>query len=323
MSLIARKRAWASSQRRTKKLLLIALAEYADDQGFCWVGAPTLAERLGEEIDYTQRLLGELIDSGDLLRKRRVGRGNCSIYCVVSTLDEHKRAELALELSHSVIRGNKREIVNTALESSVFDNDASDDEQTLDDSADEQNTALESSVLSINTALENTVLENSVFSSAKHCTGVMSNERSPSASPSAKTTQKSTEIDHDSIDDDDDARARAKTNRRQHAIPPHVAYLSEQGMGAAHLFADCDPDATIADFNARIADNWDVAAIVKAWRITPPRRGKVYERRVKTDNSSGSADRGAAASQQSRTTRAARPGEAAYYTSKRSGGSGK
>lgn len=315
MSLIARKRAWASAQRRTKKLLLIALAEYADDQGFSWVGAPTLADRIGEDLDYTQRLLGELMSEGDLLRKRRVGRGNCSIYCVVSTLSDDERAALARELAVSVIRGNKREIENTGLESSISADDTNDDQQIDDDQTVSENTVLESSISELNTVLENTVLENTVFSSAKHCTGVMSNNRSSSASGRVESHQKSTKIDHDSFDDDDDARASKKTiSRSTSAAPAHVRYLAEQGMGAAHLFADCDPTATIADFNARIADNWDVAAIVKAWKLAPPAKGRIYGQST-TNQAERSAARPSAAREQSR---AARPGDAAYYT-RRSG----
>ena len=318
MSLIARKRAWASEQRRTKKLLLIAMAEYADDHGFCWVGTPTLAERINEDVDYTHRLLKELIKSGDVLHKRGGGRGRCSIYCVVSTLSADERAELARELFHSVIRGNKREILeNTALESSVLGDDSNDHEPTDDEQIHGQNTGLASSVFQ-NTVPENTVPENTVLSSEKHCTGVMSNDRSIRASGRAESTQKSAEIDLDSIDDDD-ARASKKPNKRQITIPPHVAYLSRMGMGAAHLFADCDPDAARADFDARIADGWDVAAIVKAWRIAPPEKGHIYERRVKTDSAERSAAGAATPREQSRAARA-RPGDAAYYTTKRSSG---
>ncbi|MBK9944234.1 MAG: hypothetical protein IPP13_21750 [Kouleothrix sp.] len=107
-------------------------------------------------------------------------------------------------------------------------------------------------------------------------------------------------------------RASPKRPPPGSGIPRHVVYLSQHGMGAAHLFADCDPDAAIDDFNARMADNWTISAIVHAWKQIPPRPGAIYEQ-LQPDPEHKT-ERSARAPRPS--SRSPRPGELDYYKRK-------
>jgi hypothetical protein len=97
----------------------------------------------------------------------------------------------------------------------------------------------------------------------------------------AKSSSQNHEIylDHD---DDGDGRTRAKKQSEAKSIPSHVAYLFDQGMGAAPEFAHLDGDAAISDFDARRSDGQSVAHIVKQWRQSPPKRGAIYGRPVQS-----------------------------------------
>lgn len=83
---------WDSSQHSgTALLLLLALADNADDNGLAWPGVSTLAQRarIGERAVKTQ--LQKLETSGELLVYRRKGYHNFYIVCV-DLSDEQKDA---------------------------------------------------------------------------------------------------------------------------------------------------------------------------------------------------------------------------------------
>jgi hypothetical protein len=74
----AYQRVWqhARDRRGTRKLLLLALAEYADPIGVCWPSIPTIAQLVSEDDDYTGKLLKQAEEDGDILRHAGRGRGN-------------------------------------------------------------------------------------------------------------------------------------------------------------------------------------------------------------------------------------------------------
>lgn len=74
-----------------------------------------------------------------------------------------------------------------------------------------------------------------------------------------------------------DARARKK----QH--PRHVAFLLDQGMGAAEEFSDLDPQTAIDDFTNRRAAGQTIALIVRAWRSSRPEKDQPYVRPVQPE----------------------------------------
>jgi len=59
--------AWGRRLKPTAKLVLMSLADAADDQGVCWPSIPTLARKCCTSTRTVQRILGELVETG-LLR---------------------------------------------------------------------------------------------------------------------------------------------------------------------------------------------------------------------------------------------------------------
>ena len=68
--------AWSTSLPHTDKLVLLALADNANDEGFCWPSVTTLATKCGMEQRSVTRVM-ERLESGDhITRKERPGRSN-------------------------------------------------------------------------------------------------------------------------------------------------------------------------------------------------------------------------------------------------------
>lgn len=58
------------------RLLLLALADFADEDGYSWPNVQTLAHRTGRGERQVQRLIGMAIDAGELSADRSGGRGS-------------------------------------------------------------------------------------------------------------------------------------------------------------------------------------------------------------------------------------------------------
>lgn len=101
--------------RGTAKLLLLALADHANDSGVCWPSAATLAGKIGETERHTRRLLKELADAGDLLIAPGGGRGNTTRYGIAVGLNDKQRAKLNRALQNTVSQ-------NTVLENTDTEN---------------------------------------------------------------------------------------------------------------------------------------------------------------------------------------------------------
>jgi len=71
--------AWHQALKPVPKLVLMALADAADDQGVCWPSVATLASKVGVSIRTVRRVMQELI-SGKLLaaEQRYRSDGSCS-----------------------------------------------------------------------------------------------------------------------------------------------------------------------------------------------------------------------------------------------------
>jgi hypothetical protein len=67
VSIIATNWAWAQTLKSTTKLVLVSLADAADDHGVCWPSIPTVARRCCTSKRTVQRILAELMEVG-LLR---------------------------------------------------------------------------------------------------------------------------------------------------------------------------------------------------------------------------------------------------------------
>jgi hypothetical protein len=92
-------RVWQHSKLSgANKLLLLALAEQADDDGFTWVSYKTLAPMVGVIERQVYRLVDNLIKKGELLvweqQGQHGGRGYTNIYFVTTGLTQEQMAEV-------------------------------------------------------------------------------------------------------------------------------------------------------------------------------------------------------------------------------------
>ena len=75
MSIKIMSQCWAvSGISPPQKLVLLALADHADDAGLCWPSVATISERTGLSESTTRRAIAELEKLGHLTRKFQTGR---------------------------------------------------------------------------------------------------------------------------------------------------------------------------------------------------------------------------------------------------------
>ena len=102
MSIRVMTRVWEHAIYKEGALLtLLALADYADNNGVCWPGQLELAHkaRLGER--QLRNVLHMLEGKGEIVSVPGRGRGNVTVYCVLSGLDgETREARCDWFLSH-------------------------------------------------------------------------------------------------------------------------------------------------------------------------------------------------------------------------------
>lgn len=99
MSLEVTTRIWNSSLLKTgDKLLLLAIGEMADHDGFCWPGVAKLAEMTGQSKRQLPRTMNNLRKSGEVIiwdqQGQRGGRGYTNIYLVTVGLTEEQIREI-------------------------------------------------------------------------------------------------------------------------------------------------------------------------------------------------------------------------------------
>lgn len=326
-------RVWQhSTQRGLRKLLMLALAKFANKQGICWPSLATLCELTGEtnkeSENYIRQLLNALEKDGEIVsRPSKGGRGATTVYGILVGLDEPAADQLRSLIARcKVSRGLLIiEPENPIAPYGVSAPETQPENPVLENGVPE-NPVIQSGVSPQNPVPEYPVPEYPVLQSGKTPYYSSEDEAPNLASQSTETTKKKRENYKGTHGGDGDVGAAAEKTAGSGSTPPpppsatrkgsgppaHVAYLSRQGMGAAHLFADCDPDAAIADFNARIADQWPIKSIVTAWKMNPPRPGAIYERRQDAENRPERPAH-AQAHSSARPARAPRPGEPEYY----------
>ena len=112
------------------------------------------------------------------------------------------------------------------------------------------------------------------------------------------------------------APPRSRPARRPAVEPEHIRWLRvEEGIIAAGDFIHCDPEALIADYKNRRAENppQHKGTIVKLWRDNPPTKENHYRgRQNETNSAERSADVGR--HQESPRSRRPKPGEPGYYS---------
>ena len=75
---------WAQAPVRQGSLLvLLALADYANDNGICWPSVPHLMEKAHVSRRHVQRILRELTRKGLIRKEKMVGRYEPNVYKVL------------------------------------------------------------------------------------------------------------------------------------------------------------------------------------------------------------------------------------------------
>lgn len=80
---------WKHSKQGENNLVtLLALADWADEDGLSWYNVEKIAKRVRRSVRQTQRIIKDLEDSGELYRQVGRGRGNPSTYAVLCGFTE-------------------------------------------------------------------------------------------------------------------------------------------------------------------------------------------------------------------------------------------
>lgn len=84
MSWQATKAVWKHTQQTGYgKLLMLALAEYANENGRCWPSVETLATKIDVKPRSIKRLISQAEEAGELKIERNIGRGNTNEYVII------------------------------------------------------------------------------------------------------------------------------------------------------------------------------------------------------------------------------------------------
>ena len=103
MSVKCTSRVWELSESTgSNRLVLLAIADFANEDGVCWPGQDRLAKMAQISVSSVKRVIADLVESGELWRDRRKNRGssaNAYIVCLGLTEEELERAiQLAIDL---------------------------------------------------------------------------------------------------------------------------------------------------------------------------------------------------------------------------------
>ncbi len=95
MSLIAMNRIWDKSQATgTPLVVLLALADRADEDGICWPGVDWIAERARLQPRQARNVLRSLEASGEMITVNQRGRNQTNRYLITSGLDSDQIAAI-------------------------------------------------------------------------------------------------------------------------------------------------------------------------------------------------------------------------------------
>lgn len=70
----------ASNQRENALLLMLAIADHANDEGIAWPGIDSLAQKTRVSRRTVQRMVRQLAESGEIIMERGTGRGHTHRY---------------------------------------------------------------------------------------------------------------------------------------------------------------------------------------------------------------------------------------------------
>jgi hypothetical protein len=91
MSIKIMTRVWAESKAKSSKLLLLlAIADFADDNGFAWPGMDTLAEKIRMTTQSVRNLTQDLMQAGELVKISRADQGRTNLYIVMTGITDEE-----------------------------------------------------------------------------------------------------------------------------------------------------------------------------------------------------------------------------------------
>ncbi len=124
MSVKVMSRVWDESiHNGTALLLLLAIADHANDDGLCWPSVATLAAKARVQERQAQNLIAQLEAAGELVVRRGHGRRNTSIYVVAigekgAIQREIDRAE-KVQSSVEKVQSSAEKVQSSALKGAI------------------------------------------------------------------------------------------------------------------------------------------------------------------------------------------------------------
>jgi hypothetical protein len=282
MSYHASRRVWEQAPHAGGALLvLLALAQAANEDNICWPSIETLAARARLKERHVRDLLADLEDAGDIARLVGHGRGRYSVYAVLTGLTEAEREQAKQAMVvHAEQKGHQSAPIpeETGHQSAGISGEkgqysAPNDEQKGHQSA--------------------PILQEKGRSSAQKRGAPAHNDNGLNgAYGRAKGAQNGRGNHHGNHDDDDQRITTITGSDQDHGgggdgggPPPETnlpRFLAEQGVSAGAITKIIalkpDPPTAITDFLARRADNWQIKHIVAHWYKHPPVKGRPYGR---------------------------------------------
>lgn len=118
MSIRTMDRVWKNSiQSGGKLLLLLAIADFANDDGMAYPGIDTLAEKTRQSRRTVQRQLSELEDESELAIEPGTGRSNTNTYWVLAGMDPNLRQK---HIEHcQALKGDKMTPFNQQIKGDI------------------------------------------------------------------------------------------------------------------------------------------------------------------------------------------------------------
>ena len=118
MSIRTMDRVWKNSiQSGGKLLLLLAIADFANDDGMAYPGIDTLAEKTRQSRRTVQRQLSELEDECELAIEPGTGRSNTNTYWVLAGMDPNLRQK---HIEHcQTLKGDKMTPFNQQIKGDI------------------------------------------------------------------------------------------------------------------------------------------------------------------------------------------------------------
>ena len=295
-----------SGQRGAARLLLVVLADFANDDGVCWPGTAKLSEKINEDERYTRTLITKLLESGELLRIVGGGRGKPTFYGIACGLNDTER----LRLQRALERTSRINAKNPAHQYRVS-------RKTPRQSAEDADRNIENPALQ-NRVSETPVLQNRDLSQQK--TGFFeSGLNGPNGAPASQESMFADSANHDHdpcVGVGVGALAQALDDRGLN--PTTIERIVASGL---------DPETVITSLDNMLADaevvgkdrDQAIGRFVQRLRLTPPEKGKPYERQrvpgpgPRGDGPHGSGRTNGGGHRERASGRRPRPGDLAYY----------